>query len=465
LATLRNIVLILGIPLAWSSNGSAKGDARPDLVLPPPPVSTIRLQIRIPSTVLASTLEATVEHAHDESGAYSPGDVGFKYAWSRDPFSFAYVGDALIVQTNVAYRAGVRYCRDDRILGIRKHTCFGEVSCGFGEPPAVMRVVARVALQWSSEWHLVTNTSFEAPQTLVPCKVSAARIDVSGKIAEKVQSSLREKAGQLDGLIAADSRLRTMADHLWSRLSEPLYVKDDVWLSVTPVGAQLGQPLITPAGIDTTLVVTAYPSVTMGAKPSVTAMPLPNLNTNPVSGNGFHIVSNVDIAWATLGTKLTAAVKEPVTIKGQALTIGAVTVAPAGRDCVKVDLTVGGAVSGQVLLTGRLAYDAEKATVNFTDLGYQLVMDDPLGALFADASADIIKSKLGTAASWPVREPLEQLRSTLSRALVPRSDDRLGLTGSVDGVVVEGVYVTEQGITVRLRADGQLLMTPQQPPW
>jgi hypothetical protein len=205
---------------------------------------------------------------------------------------------------------------------------------------------------------------------------------------------------------------------------------------------------------------TAHPRVSVGAKPAVTALPLPTL-TLARRSSGIHVPVEIELPFADLSQKVTALLSGETA--GQGMRVGDVKVWGVG-DTAVVMLELQGKVNGSLYMLGRVAYDSASRSVLINDLRYTLASHDVMSRVKSTLGAGRIKSAIDAATGkghLAVGEQLDSLKSRLTEQLNRSFAPGVRLAGSVSDVRVSQLFTTQTAFVLRVVLDAEAVILVQ----
>jgi hypothetical protein len=415
-----------------------------------PPVE--RATIVLPVSIAMSSLRARIDSVFPPTDSLDRakcsalgGLICHQYVYRRDTLDLKMLGERLTMFTRLRFRGRVA------LPGIG-----GVASCGYA-PEEMRRAEMRFAtnLYWRNDWRLATRATVLAPNILDPCQVTVLRVDATPLMRTIIDGQLSHLKQEVDSIVPAVADLRPAADSLWRTLLRPFPVDSasGIWFTMAPEGVSLAALGGSGPAITTALMLTARPRVTVGAKPSVDARPLPPL-TLATDGSGIHLPLEIELPFDDLSKRATALLSGEVAGKG--IRVGDISVWGVGDSAV-VKVNIEGRVSGALFLLGRVGYDATSRAILIQDLRYTLESDSKMSSIKATLGAPRIRRALDQATGHgrlAIGEQLDrvanQLTDELNRALAPG----VVLSGGVTNVRIDRLYATQKAFVLRVVFDG-----------
>ncbi len=246
------------------------------------------------------------------------GPYQYFYRFVRGPLHVRMVGDRLAIEyPEFRYRLAIKLTRSE-----------GEVlvgSCGYDDdPPKRLRLTANSRVGWSEAWTLKSETSFNPPSFLDPCRLTNQDIDGTLIVQSLLDAKLRGLASAIDAKLRERTASKERAGSVWQTLQESTALTPDLWLTLNPTGIQAG-----PVGaegeqlIQSSVHLLLQPTVSLGAQPAATFRPLPSFELIPHTGDGFHLALpilaeypaiNRLLAQRLVGSEIPSSVGDPLKI-------------------------------------------------------------------------------------------------------------------------------------------------------
>ena len=457
------IVLPAGYAIgAWgASNLHIPKPTDPLKPAPPPPAleaSVVNLEVRLAAEGLATAIDEGFPHVaareDDWNDAATLGDredIRFLYRIVRGSFRYRMDHDHFAVWFDqVRYRVWAR--RPDG-------EGFVEGRCGHGEePPKRLNVAARSALSWSDRWRLQSQTTFDEPVFVEPCRLPGLDVDATPFLKAVLRPRLAALGQTIDRIVRERTEAKKRAETVWEKLQEPFELAPDQWLMFHPQEAR-----VSPITSNGTLVVQSSvnlvmdPRIVNGRKPEEVAVPLPPLQLAPRHLEGFHLALPITVDYERINNRLEQDMvgQEFRTPLGDIVQVQGVQLYGSG-DRLILALRVSGGVNGTLYTTGTPVFDESRGVLKFVDLDFTM---DTRNVLVRSANwmfHENILSALSSEATIDLSGQLKTLRSRLSSALTRDLGPDARLEGEVISLRPRGVYPTAGGVEVHLIAEGAM---------
>ncbi|MFL5612267.1 MAG: DUF4403 family protein [Gemmatimonadaceae bacterium] len=417
--------------------------------------ATITLPIAIALSKIRSQLDTAFPPADSLDRAKCTalgGLVCHQYLYRRDSLDLRASGDRVTLQTRLRYRAAVGL----PALG-------GIASCGFApEPMKRAEVRLGTTLYWRSDWRLGARGTSLATTLNDRCEVTVLHFDATPLVKRILDAQSEDLRREIDSLLPGIVDLHGVADSLWQVAQEPVALDSasTIWLMLSPEAVSLAPVIGSASAISTALVLRARPRVTVGAKPSVSADPLPSL-TLARRSSGIHVPVEIELPFSDLSQKITTLLSGETAGKG--MRVGEVKLWGVG-DTAVVMLALEGKVNGSLYLLGRVSYDSTSRSVLLSDLRYTLASHDMMSRVKSTIGAGRIKSAIDAATGkghLAVGEQLDSLRSRLTQELNRELAPGVRLAGSISDVRFTGMFTTQTAFVLRVVLDGEAVILVQ----
>lgn len=429
--------------------------AAPAVAPAPSDPATITLPIAIALSKIRTQLDSVFPPADSLDRAKCTalgGLVCHQYLYRRDSLELRASGDRVTLQTHLRYRASVG------LPGVG-----GIASCGF-PPEAMKRAEVRLAttLYWRSDWRLGSRGTTVGATLSDRCEVTLLHVDATPIVKRIIDGQSDDLRRQIDSLLPSVADLRAAADSLWQLSQQPMSLDstDTVWLTLSPESVSLVPITGSSSAISTALVLTARPRVSVGAKPVVTAQPLPSL-TLARRSSGIHVPVEVELPFADLSQKVSTLLSADTAGKG--LNVKEVKIWGVG-DTAVVMVALEGKVNGSLYLLGRVGYDSVSRSVLLSNLRYTLESHDMMTRIKSTLGAGRIKAAIDSATGkghLAVGEQLDSLRSHLNYELNRSLAPGVRLAGSVNDVRFSRMYTTQTAFVLRVVLDAEAVILVQ----
>ena len=321
----------------------------------------------------------------------------------------------------------------------------------------------------NSDWRITAKTTSDISIQKAEIEILGITISVRRILTELVREAVLPKLENLIVKYITNIDLKTRVAGLWAKLYEPIVIKKEppITLTVKPLqilARQLssdGQTLSFSFGIET------YIQANMGGvltdSPEYTITDLPDIQFVDVLESGYHIIAPIEITYAGIESFAKPRVEKPHKLKGidtlvkKLILYGSGTQLAAG---IEFSMPSFGA-EGQLYLLGTPVYDATAMSVSVAEFDYTLTTRSLLLDI-AQAAGEGFFPNLRTTVEEKLVFPLEDQLTTLQEKLADViAERRIGssvvLRGTVDTITPEALYLTQTGVHIPFRLQGDLI--------
>ncbi len=420
-------------------------------------VSTVNVPVAIALADVERQINAQVNGLIYEDNSFDEENGGTPFMtkiWKRAPIAVKAgiaQGDSLFyfyVPLKIWAKAG------KKVLGFMQS---GETSFDID-----MRFATRFSID--RDWTVNTKTTAEGFDYITKPTIRLVGLDIpiTGLVSKAINNNLGTVTQTLDKQVRANIDLRTPVLRAWNLVREPYNVSEEykAWLLVVP-----RRVLITPlrfenGEIRATIGLEGHTLTTVGPKPVVRPVTdLPDLTVVPTVKDDFR----VGIISEATYLEVAELAKKQVVGKSFAFREGAYSVTVTDLDLygqndnliIKAGLT--GSVTGDIYLRGQPYYDAQTRAVTLKNLTYDLetknLLQKAASWLLKSALAKTIEKNL----TFPVGDQIDVVRQSVQERLAnyPLAKG-VTLTGKIDNVVPDQVYLTPTAIVAVVHATGKV---------
>jgi hypothetical protein len=334
-----------------------------------------------------------------------------------------------------------------------------EGRCGHGEdPPKRVNIASHSALSWSDQWRLQSNTTFDEPVFIEPCRLLGLDYDATPLLKMILQPRLTAVGRSIDRIIRERTESKKRAETVWQKLQEPVELTPNQWLEFNPRDVRVSP--ITSNGtlsLQTSVNLTMQPRIVNGRKPVMAAAPLPGLQLAAAAVQGFRLALPITVDYGRINQRLGQEMigQEFRTPLGDRVKVEGVQLYGSG-DKLILAVKVSGGVNGNLYATGTPVFDEGMGLLRFANLDYTVETRNVLVRSANWMFHHEILSEMTSQAFIDLSGQLQTIRSRLETAL-PRD---LGQAGRMEGEVTSlrpvGIYPIEGGVEVHIVAEGSM---------
>lgn len=427
--------------------------------LPPPVRSIIAVKANLPIHAVKTLVESALRDYLSKPIQRKDGAITSAIRLNLDPLTMTGAADGT-VSVNVPFRFS-GWARVSKKI-------FGQVVQKREDIEGAATASLTVTPTLNSDWRITAKTTSGISVQRAEIEILGITISVRRILTELVREAVLPKLENLIVKYITNIDVKTRVAGLWARLYEPIILNKEppIALIIEPLeilAQQLssdGQTLFFSLGVET------YIQVNMG-NISVdsfngTITGLPNIDFVDALESGYQIIAPIEITYASVENFAKPHVEKPHKLKGidtfvKNLTLyGSGTQLAAGIEFSMPSLGAG----GQLYLLGTPIYDARTMSVSVTEFDYalttrSLLLDiaQAVGEGFFPDLRSAVEEKL----VFPLEDPLTTLHEKLADVIAER---RIGsyvvLRGTVDTITPEALYLTQTGVHIPFRLQGDL---------
>jgi len=373
-------------------------------------------------------------------------DVWVAPELTRSKFDFGFKDNSLTISTVLEYQAKA---------WAKALLLTHSVSCGTDpkKPKPRIKLALSVTYDLTPDWRLKTRTKLVELAPLSreerdQCEISAAKIDVTQKIADAARGAVENALVKLDERLSRVTVAKPIGN-IWLTLQRPISISGGtLWLLVQPQAISFGGITATDSSLTARLSLLAQPRMLSGARPPDGTKPLPTLGRGVEGGDTVAVMMDALLAYPA-ATKLIgkALVGKKFGPKWRTIRIEGVTVLPAGKGRVLLSLELKGRARGTVNVVGSPNYDQATDTISVKDLAFDVNTEAYLGKAAGWLISGPLLAMVRENARFPsaalMQEVLELVNKNINRELS-------------SGVFLRGALSSAQPLAIQARHDGLL---------
>jgi len=377
-------------------------------------------------------------------------DVWVAPELTRGPLQFAFKDNTVTISTVLEYQA-----KAWAKLLLITHS----VSCGIGKPKPRIRLSLSTTYDLTSDWHLKTRTKLldlspfsrdERDQ----CEISAAKIDVTNKIADGARGGLEKALVGLDQKLSRISLAKPIGG-IWATLQRPISIsKGTLWLQIQPQAISFAGITATDSNLTARLALLSQPRMLSGPRPPDGSNPLPTLGRGAAGADTAMVMIEgllvYEAATKLIGKALVGKAFGPTWRK---VKIESLAILPAGRGRMLLVLGLKGRAHGTVNVTAVPNFDPATDLITMKELQFDVNAEAYLGKaagwLISGPLLSMVQENAKIPAAVLMKEVLElankNINRELSKGIFPR--------GSATPLAVRA---TREGLVANAKGAGRL---------
>lgn len=315
------------------------------------------------------------------------------------------------------------------------------------------------------DWTLSTQTTlttYEWTQTPV-VKLGFGKLNVTSIANQFIEQAKGQLAGAIDDQVKKLIDLKSEINKAWTELQQPILVSEEynTWLLMHPDTLRLTPLKTIEEIIETTVVITAKPKMSMGSKPTTTGeAPMPNfqyIDEAPTKEFSLYLGSEIPFEEAEAIAQKNM-VGETYSYGKRKVKVENIEMYGKGNK-LAINTTLSGSYNGDVLLLGKPEYHERKNEIVLKDVDFdfstQKVLMKTATWLFKGSLKNTIEENL----NFHLTENLEAAQTAIEAEL---ENFELGpgmkILGNLDELNVSHVYVSTTGIHVKVGLSGKLAL-------
>ena len=426
--------------------------------LPEPEASVVHVPVTLSLDSVARKVEALVPRGQSREDEWHPlgkvpvaGTLYVKEMWERDPLALELSGDRVEVRTRVRYRARIAERACAPVAGCRWVPL---AACGHDGPMPSLRIGLSTTVEYRADWSIVPRTRMAPVEAGVRCRLTRARVDVTGRVQEAVQRALEGVAPRVDEEIRKAVALRSRVEGVWASLQEPISAGSGVYLLLRPESVAVAHPKAEGTRLSTVVSMTMRPKVMLGERPDAAPVPLPALAASVGAGHGFRVAMLAELPYAAADSLLrTALVGREMTVRDHTVRVRGARLYGSG-DRLVLAVRVGGDARGTLYFVGTPVYDAQAQVLTVPDLDFSLETKNVVAGTAGWLLHDHLREQVRSAARFSVGDRVAKLRQDVSGAMNRNLSPGVRMRGELDALRPAGVAVTPRSIAALVEAGG-----------
>ena len=322
----------------------------------------------------------------------------------------------------------------------------------------------------NADWRITAKTASDILIQKAEIEILGITISIRRILTKLVRDKVLPKLEDIIVKYIANIDLKTRVAGLWTRLQEPITVNQDppIALVIEPLEilaqklSSDGQTLSLSFGIKTYIQVNIGDALTDPVSPVGTPPGLPDIHFVEALESGYHIIAPIEVTYTAIENIAKPHVEKSHKLKGIDTLVNNLTLYGSG---VQLVAGVGfrmpslGA-DGQLYLLGTPVYDPAAMSVSVTAFDYTLTTQNLLLEITETVGEGIFPNLRTTVEEkliFPLEEQLTTLHEKLSDVIAERSiGSHVLLRGTVETITPEALYLTQIGVRIPFRLEGDL---------
>ena len=322
----------------------------------------------------------------------------------------------------------------------------------------------------NSDWRITAKTTSNISIQKADIEILGITLSVRHILTELVREAALPKLENLIIKYIANIDVKTRVAGLWTKLYEPIVLNQEppIVLVIEPLEilAQKlfsdGEKLFLNFGIKTYIQANIGDVSTDAAPLAGPRSDLPNIHFVDSLESGYHIIAPIELTYTTIEDFAKPHVEKAHNLKGLETFVenlmlygsGTQLVAGVGFSMPSLD------AKGQLYILGTPVYDATTMLLSVTEFDYSLTTQSLLLEIAESVGEGIFPNLRTTVEEklvFPLEEQITALREKLSDVIADRPiGSYVRLHGTVDTVTPEALYLTQEGVRLPVRLQGNL---------
>jgi hypothetical protein len=382
-------------------------------------------------------------------------DVWVAPELTRSPFKFSFKDNTVTVATVFEYQAKA---------WAKPLLITYSVSCGTDpkKPKPRIRLALSMTYDLSPDWRLRTKSKLldlspVSSEERDQCEISAAKINVSPKVADAAKGAVEKALVKLDEKLSHVSVAKPLGK-IWLTLQRPISIsKGTLWLLIQPQAVSFGGITASDSALTARLALLAQPRMLSGPRPPDGTSPLPSLGRG-VAGSDTAMVMMDALLIYPAATKL---LQKPLVGKSfgptwRKIKVEQVAVSPAGKGRLLLSITLKGRARGTVNVVGTPNYDPATDLITIKDLSFdvnsQAYLAKAAGWLINGPLLNMVQENAKIPAAALMEEVLALANKNINRQL----SEGIFLRGNLSSAKPIAVQAMRDGLMAHAKGAGRL---------
>ncbi len=457
------ICVMLFFPMPRGSDLTIQAPAPPREVtpvpLPPPIPSVIAVKANLPIQDVTTVAESALRDYLSKPIQRKDGAITSAIKLNLDPLTMTGAADGTVsVKVPFQFSGWARVSKK----------IFGQVVQKREDIQGTATASLTLTPTLNSDWRITAKTTSDISIEKAEIQILGITISVRRILTELVREAVLPKLENLIVEYITNIDVKARVAGLWTKLHEPIVINQEppIALTIEPLkilAQQLssdGQTLSFSLGIETYIQVNMG-NVSIGSSNNPIT-DLPDIRFVDTLESGYQIITPIEITYATVENLAKPLVEKPHKLKGIDTLVKKLTLYGSGTQLaagIEFSMPALGA-DGQLYLLGTPVYDPTMMSISVTEFDYTLTTRNLLLDI-AQATGEGFFPNLRTTVEeklvFPLEDQLATLHGKLADVIAERSiSSSVVLRGTVDTVTPEALYLTQTGVHIPFRLQGNL---------
>ena len=458
------ICILLFFPMPRDSDLTIHAPAPPREVtpipLPPPIPSVIAVKANVPIQDIKTLAESALRDYLSKPIQRKDGAMTFAITLNLDPLTMTGAADGTL-SVNVPFQFS-GWARVSKKI-------FGQVVQKREDIEGTATATLTLTPTLNSDWRMTATTTSNIVIRKAEIEILGITISVRRILTEVVREAVLPKLENLIVEYITNIDVKTRVAGLWTKLYEPIVLKAEPQITLTVEPLKILAQALSSDGktLSFSLGIETYIHAKMGdvlADTAPNAIPdVPDIRFVETLESGYHIMAPIAITYVAVENLAKPHVEKPHTLKGIDTHVSGLTLYGSGTQLaagIEFRMPSLGA-EGRLYLLGTPVYDATAMSLSVAEFDYTLTTRSLLLDI-AQAAGEGFFPNLRTTVEDKLVFPLEDQLTTLHEKLAGVIAERrvgsyLVLRGTVDTITPEALYLTQTGVHIPFRLQGDLI--------
>ena len=459
------ILTILFLLVPRQSNISVEAPAPPREVIPallsPPLPSTIVAKADLPIQDVKKLTESALRDYLSKPIAWKSGAIDAAINLHLGALTMTSTADGTVsVRSPFRFSGWVRVSKKNLGRVLEKRENFE------GQATAVLTLTPTL----NPDWRVTAKTTSDISIQKAEIEILGITVSVRQILTELVREKVLPKLENLIVTYITNIDIKTRVAGLWARLYEPIVLRQTppIVLMIEPLEilaenlSSDGDALFLSFGIRSYMQANIGETSTASVSHVGPRADLPSIHFVDSLESGYHIIAPIEVSYTTIESFAKPHVEKIHKLKGIDTSVENLTLYGSGTQLaagVGFSMPSLGA-KGQLYMLGTPVYDAPAMSLSVAEFDYSLTTQSLLLGIAEHVGEGIFPNLRTTVEEklfFPLEERLTTLREKLSDVIADRSiGSYLHLHGTVDALTPETLHLTQEGVRVLVRLQGNL---------
>jgi len=463
----KGIFVLLALLISSASYSQKINPENPDLSpgnfkLDSLPNSEINIPIQINLKPMYAMADKSVDTVFTSPG-YPDGwvqegcDTRFKYIFRRSSLQIKGSGSSLNIGFMGYYKiiGSSRVCVSGTVISPWTPAC----KCGFGsEGERRVNVSFSNSITVQPDFKVKLAVKRNEPQPLDKCEVCFWGQDITSQVMKGLVANLEDSKKSMEKTYGSVD-LKPRFQQIWDQLNKTYSLYGLGWLQINPQKIRINNLFINKDSLNIYLGLSAKPSIGF-EKPADKKNALPNLGSFSKQ-QGFSIFLDAVLNYDSLSYIVNQQLKgkefdfKKAFIKKKFI-IDECKIYGGGFEKLIIKILFSGTNSGVVYLVGKPVYDADKKTIEITDIDFDIKSKNVLLG-----SADWIFDKkitkeISKNAKFELAAYIDSAKININSQLNQEWIKGIRSSGNIKDIKLIGIYPMQQHLIIRSNCSGDL---------